>query len=87
MNKTYEQFLFRDIEIKDVGNGEALVIVPDDLYEFYTSIQTLRLLLVYVRQKLNLRVFSIHVTKHTFYQNITFNTNFILNGVKKSGKY
>ena len=85
MNKTYEQFLFRDIEIKTVNKNEALVIVPDNLYDFYTSIQTLRLVLVYVRQQTNLRVYSLHITKHSFYQNIIFNDNFILDGVKVSG--
>lgn len=87
MNNLYEQFLFKDIEIIDIDNGAALIVVPDNLYEFYTSIQTLRLLLPYVREKLALRVFSLFITKHTLYQNMTFNTNFILNGVKKSGKY
>lgn len=87
MNDLFKEFLFYDLTIIELDNLKALVIVPDNLYEFYNSIQTLSLLVSYIRNEKKLRVFSLFIAKKTFYQNIIFNDNFRLDGVIQIGKY
>lgn len=87
MNDLFKEFLFYDLTIIELDNLKALVVVPDNLYEFYNSIQTLNLLISYIRNEKKLIVFSLFITKKSFYQNIIFNDNFKLDGVTQVAKY
>lgn len=87
MNDLFKEFLFYDLTIVELDNLKALVVVPDNLYEFYNSIQTLNLLISYIRNEKKLRVFSLFIAKKSFYQNIIFNDNFKLDGVTQVAKY
>ena len=79
------KFLEDNLDIVNLSNYEIILSVPDDLIDFYNSIQVSSFLLGYLRKEKKFNVFSITYIKRSFYNNLTFNDNFQLDKVQKIG--
>lgn len=83
MDKVSE-FLFSHLEYV-VLDDYILLIVPDNQIFLYNSIGVLSLALKFFRAKEELRFFSIYVISYTDYKNMTYNNNYIIDGVYSVG--